>query len=81
MDYGIGKKMTRPVKYILDRKYIGFAVKLFHRASAKSQKARKLTADSRRFTQMGTERKALSAWRKATNLVTSNECCGLSGEG
>ncbi len=33
MDYGIGKKMTRPVKYLLDRKYIGFAVKLFHRAS------------------------------------------------
>jgi len=24
--------MTRPVEYLLDRKYIGFAVKLFHGA-------------------------------------------------
>jgi len=30
--------MTRPVEYPLDRKYIGFAVKLFHRASAKAQR-------------------------------------------
>jgi len=30
--------MTRPVEYLLDRKYIGFAVKLFHRASAKDKR-------------------------------------------
>ncbi len=32
MGFGIGKKMSRPVEYVLDRKYIGFAVKLFHGA-------------------------------------------------
>jgi len=29
---------ARPVKYLLDRKYIGFAVKLFHGASRKDAK-------------------------------------------
>ncbi len=39
MDYGIVKKMPRPVEYLLDRKYIGFAMKLFHRASRKDQRS------------------------------------------
>ncbi len=37
-NYRIGKKIARPVEYFLDRKYIGFAVKLFHRASAKDKR-------------------------------------------
>jgi len=39
--------MTRPVDYLLDRKYIGFAVKLFHRASRKGAKEAKSKFETR----------------------------------
>jgi len=49
------------------------AARISVRAAGNRVERRESATINRRFTQMGTECNALSAWRKATKLVTSNE--------